>query len=171
MRIPLVVSFVAVVALVTIQLAVAKEPTAPPAPLPAQIVNAKRIFISNAGDDNRDGAYNGGTDRAYNQFYAAMKSWGHYELASAPADADLIFEISFVIPAGFENGPPSTSWGAGQVDFKGSVYVHDPQFRLVIFDPKTHITLWALRSMPDGPSSEETATATSIKRLTVLLPT
>jgi len=74
MRIPLVVSFVAVVALVTIQLAVAKEPTAPPAPLPAQIVNAKRIFISNAGDDNRDGAYNGGTDRAYNQFYAAMKS-------------------------------------------------------------------------------------------------
>lgn len=134
MKIPLVVSSAAVLVFVTLPFAVAKEPTAPPAPLPTQIVNAKKIFISNAGEDNRDGAYNGGADRTYNQFYAAMKSWGHYELASTPADADLIFEISFTIPGEFENA---------YVDFKGVAYVHDPQFRLVIFEPKTHITLWA----------------------------
>ena len=31
----------------------------------------------------------------YNEFYAAMKSWGRYELVSSPADADMVFEIRF----------------------------------------------------------------------------
>lgn len=28
--------------------------------------------------------YSGGPDRLYNEFYAAMKSWGRYELVSTP---------------------------------------------------------------------------------------
>jgi hypothetical protein len=58
----------------------------PAAPRPAQIVAAKKVFISNAGV---------GTDMTYDQFYAAIKGWGRYELVASPADADLVFEISF----------------------------------------------------------------------------
>jgi hypothetical protein len=92
------------------------------APVPAQIFSAKKVFISNVGGDNdiSPDHYSGGPDRAYNQFYAAMKDWGRYELVSTPADAELIFELHFDVPSVFR-----------------------PQFRLVILDVKTHVVLWA----------------------------
>jgi hypothetical protein len=98
------------------------------APVPAQLVTAGKIFISNAGGDidpntRRLGEFTGLPIRPYNEFYAAMKSWGRYQLVSTPADADLIFELSF-----------SVSLGSGAADAK---------FHLVILDPKTHVTLWA----------------------------
>jgi hypothetical protein len=98
------------------------------APVPAQLVTAGKIFISNAGGDidpntRRLGEFVGLPIRPYNEFYAAMKSWGRYQLVSTPADADLIFELSF-----------SVSLATGGADAK---------FHLVILDPKTHVTLWA----------------------------
>jgi hypothetical protein len=66
--------------------------------------------------------YSGGPNRAYNQFYAAMKSWGRYELVSAPADADLVFEIGFTDK------------------YEGQIYVS--QFKLAVLDPKTRVALW-----------------------------
>src|SRR5271168_4126405 len=98
----------------------------PSAPVPAQLVTAGKIFISNAGGDidpntRRLGEFVGLPIRPYNEFYAAMKSWGRYQLVSAPAEADLVFEISF-----------SVSLATGGADAK---------FHLVILDPKTHVTL------------------------------
>ena len=102
--------------------------TAARAPVPSQIVSAKKIFISNGGQESvhRLGDFDGGPERTYNQFYAAMKDWGRYELVSAPSDADLILEVRLAVPAGI---------------FKGDPYV--PRFRLLVSDPKTHFTLWA----------------------------
>src|SRR5260370_14484089 len=68
-----------------------------PAPLPAQIFTARKIFVSNAGDETL-GEFSGGPDRAYNQLYTALKGWGRYELVAVPADAALVFEISFAKP-------------------------------------------------------------------------
>src|SRR5437899_9447839 len=65
-----------------------------PAPLPRQIFTSRKVFVSNAGDETL-GDFSGGPDRAYNQLYTALKSWGRYELVSTPADAELVFEISF----------------------------------------------------------------------------
>jgi hypothetical protein len=101
----------------------------PAAPVPAQIGTAKRIFISNAGVEAffllpKDAIYTGGPNRAYNQFYAAMKSWGRYELVSAPADADLVFEIGFT--------------DKYEIRFLVS------QFKLLVLDPKTHVALWTI---------------------------
>src|SRR5215471_5988668 len=53
----------------------------PPAPLPAQIVSGKRVFISYAGGELKDW-FNGGPNRVYDQFYAEMKQWGRYELVA-----------------------------------------------------------------------------------------
>src|SRR5580658_9336112 len=84
-----------------------KEAAAPPAPVPVLIPTGKRVFIANAGEENFTTAFgpvfSGGSDRAYNQFYAAMKQWGRYELVSDPGQADLVFEIGFTLGG---VGPP-----------------------------------------------------------------
>jgi hypothetical protein len=101
-----------------------------PAPLPVQITRGKTVFISNAGGDTNY-LYSGGPERLYNQFYAAIQSWGRYQLVAGPGDADLVLAISFSNqfvsdkdPRG--NGSSST----------------DPQFRLTVLDPGTRVTLW-----------------------------
>ena len=103
----------------------------PAAPVPSQITAAKKVFISNAGEEtsywiNKRGMYSGAPNRAYNQLYAALKSWGQYELVSAPADADLIFEIHFEAKPLHVEMPTDKN-----------------QFRLLILDPKSRVTLWA----------------------------
>jgi hypothetical protein len=96
----------------------AQTAEAPAAPLPSQIVAAKRVFISNTGSGFDSSAWSGGPDRIYNEFYAAMKRWGRDELSSAPGDADLVLAVNVI---------------------------RDPvvwQFKLEILDPKTRIVLW-----------------------------
>jgi len=94
---------------------------APAAPLPSQIVTAKKVFISNAGGDFDSNLWSGGPDRAYNGFYAGIKNWGRYELVGVPSDADMVLEFSLV-------GTP----------------LPNALFRVVLLDPKTHVVLWTV---------------------------
>jgi hypothetical protein len=131
--------------LLSLQLSILSAAQAKPAaaaqsaPTPAQILAAKRVFVANAGGEqpwDEDADFSGGTDRAYNQFYADMKAWGRYELADAPADADLLFEIQFTCPASV------AAASAVRDSLTGRPY--DPQFRVVIRDAKTNALLWTL---------------------------
>jgi hypothetical protein len=88
------------------------------APLPSQIITAKRVFISNTGEGFDSRVWSGGPDRLYNELYAAVKSWGRYELVGAPADSDLVLDVNVI--------PNSVVW----------------QLKLEIIDPKTRIVLW-----------------------------
>lgn len=108
-----------------------------PAPLPSQIVNGRKVFISNAGGDSHN-LYNGGPDRLYNQFYAGIKNWGRYELVGSPAEADLVFEVSLANPFVGEY----VGGGGGQTSVFSDRSATDPRFRLVILDPRTRVTLW-----------------------------
>jgi len=99
------------------------------APVPPQVAAAHSVFIANAGGESLDQitdqtVFNGGPDRPYNEFYAAMKSWGRFELVSAPTDADLVFEIGF------------------SDQYQGPMLVS--QFKLVILDSKMHVALWTI---------------------------
>ena len=105
-----------------------------PAPLPSQIVAGRKVFISNAGGDSRN-IYNGGPDRLYNQFHAAIKNWGRYEPVGSPAESDLVLEVSLANPFVGEGVPGGGGQGVGRSR-------SDPQFRLVILDPGTRVTLW-----------------------------
>jgi hypothetical protein len=110
--------------------------TAAPAPIPAPILTAKKVFIANGGGDEsgfETESYSGGSDRAYNEFYAAMKSWGRYELVASPGDADLVFEIRLIV---FHL---QRAHGLSE-----DTTASDPQFRLVIREAKSHETLWGL---------------------------
>jgi len=105
--------------------------SAGPAPVPSQILTAKRVFIANAPGDNPPSSL-GAPDSAYNQFYAAMRGWGRYELVPAPADADLVFEVSFGSPLAGVFGTSTTGCSSS----RSSV------LRVVVLDPKTQVPLW-----------------------------
>jgi len=107
------------------------------APVPPQIAAARSVFIANGGGESLDTVidqtvFNGGPDRPYNEFYAAMKGWEHYQIADSPAAADLVFEIS---------------WNLSDTGLKLPVL---GQLRLLVIDPKTNVTLWTLTEYVRG---------------------
>ena len=110
-------------------------PAASLAPVPPALLNAKTVFISNAGADSGlfPHPFSGDPDRPYNQFYSAMQSWGRYEIVGDPSQADLVIELQLIAPP----GPSSGNKVNGASDPL-------PMFRLIIYDRKTHYVLWAL---------------------------
>jgi hypothetical protein len=105
------------------------------APVPQLLMNAKKVFISNAGADSGlfPHPFSGDPDRAYNEFYANVESWGRYQLVGSPAQADLVFELQLMAPS----GPSNADKSKGASDPL-------PMLRLVIYDRPTHYVLWAL---------------------------
>ena len=114
--------------------AFAQQPAATPAPVPPAIVAASKIFVSNAGADGGlfPSPFSGDPSRGYNQLYAALKASGQYQLVSDPATADLVLELQLTAPY----GPSNANKVKGASDPL-------PQFRLVVYDAKTHYVLWA----------------------------
>lgn len=114
----------------------AESKPVPPGPIPTQISMAKKVFISNAGEDQpyEIPIFTGGPERAYDEFFAGMKASGLYQLVGSPAEADLLFEIEFTVP---KSGPRLAQGAFGDVPY-------DPQFRLMIRDPKTNALLWTI---------------------------
>lgn len=111
-----------------------QPPSPPPAPVPGQILAAKKIFISNGGEDTwLDYDPKHDPNLTYNALYAGIRSWGKYELVTSPADADVVFEIHLV-------------------SLEGS-----PHLRLLILDPKSHMTLWTLDQVAKGANRDTTA--------------
>jgi hypothetical protein len=107
------------------------------APIPAQIVSAKKVFVSNAGADLTSEQYfkkDGDPNLAYDHFYAALRNSSRFTLVPAPADANLVLQIRFESPIiGF-----------------GSTASYAPQFQLQVFDAKTHFLLWTMVSPVEG---------------------
>lgn len=111
----------------------------PQAPVPAQIISGRKAFISNGGSDGPiPSLYDGGPNRAYNQFYAALKDWEHYEIVSTPSDADLVFEIR--VELSFAEGWTIPYYG----------------FKAIVWDPKTHVRLWTVSQRIQGGNRPKT---------------
>lgn len=101
------------------------------APLPAQLLTGKKVFISNVpGTAFSSRTADDDPYRSYNQFYASMKSWGYYELVSSPADADLIFEICLA-------DRPTLGDSVHLANSTRLAYLD-----ITVRDPKTQVTLW-----------------------------
>jgi hypothetical protein len=137
-----VLCFGLVMPLLSGPMCVAQQKKSPPrAPIPAQILSAKRVFVANGGGDeshNEATMYSGGPARTYNEFYAAIKTWGRYELVAAPGDADLVFEIRLTV------------FQFQSYRLSGDSTASDSQFRIVIRDAKTRETLWGLTEHAQG---------------------
>jgi hypothetical protein len=116
-------------------LAVAQQSGA--APVPAAIRSATKIFVSNAGADSGlfPSPFSGDPNRGYNELYAGLKTNGGYELASDPAEADLVLELQLTAPVGSTH-----SMNSNKVNGASDPV---PMFRLTVYDRKTHYVLWA----------------------------
>ena len=131
-------------------MALTAQQAAPPvfaAPVPLQLLNAKTVFISNAGADSGlfPHPFTGDPDRAYNEFYAGVVSWGRYQIVPTPGEADLVLELRLMAP----NGPSNADKSKGASDPL-------PMLRLVIYDRPTHYVLWALTESIDPASRQKT---------------
>lgn len=118
---------------------IAQQPAeVPSAPVPSQILNAKKVFVANAEGDNdpRIAKYVGGPDGVYNQFYADVKNSGRFEVVAAPADADVVLQVTLTVFA---------------------VVPGYPRFRLAILDPKSNVLLWTISEPVDNAILAKTA--------------
>lgn len=107
-------------------------PSPQQAPIPPQIAAAHSIFLVN---DGADANFPVDAQIAYNDVYAALQAWGHYQLVTSPADADLIFDLRDIAPV------------VGVAGDANNVYsISGPAFRLSIKDPKTNVTIWTTNS-------------------------
>jgi hypothetical protein len=85
-------------------------------------LTAKKIFISNGGEEPGSNA----KGRAYDQFYAAMKKFGRYELVGSPSESDVVFEIRATVHSGVSSGQT----------------LSNTYLNLAILDPKSRVILW-----------------------------
>lgn len=113
----------------SVPLARAQQPAA--APVPAAIFSAQKIFLANTGMDaysqNLFGHFGLQPTKPYDTFYTSLKTWGRYQLVTAPADADLVFTIG--------TSEQETGCGVGAAQF---------QTVITVYDAKTHFPLWSL---------------------------
>jgi hypothetical protein len=129
----------------------------PAAPLPAVIVKAKKIFLSNGG----------GSNLAYDAFYLKMKEWGKYEVVGSPDEADLIVELAYKV---VDEG--TRVWSSTNT-YNNTTQVHsthdiDPQLVLTIYDAKTKTSLWSEtdhRRLARREKNREKETVNSADRL------
>src|SRR5579864_4927055 len=129
-----ILTFIAFTASVPAMIAQTQQPAqAPAAPLPVQLMNAKRIFIANGAGDNDPSItrYTNGPDGLYNQFYADMKALGRFDLVSSSTDADVVLEL-MVDYAVFNQQVPY------------------PRFRVEVRDSRSNVLLWSLSEPVNG---------------------
>lgn len=107
----------------------------PPAHVPPAIPAAKSIFISNAGADSGlfPSPFSGSPDRAYESFFAAMQSWGHYQIVNDPTQADLVLELKLEPPSGPQYKGPNKP---------ANVTNPQPTLHLTVYDRGAHYVLW-----------------------------
>jgi TPP-dependent 2-oxoacid decarboxylase len=134
-----------------------KRKDIPAAPLPSVVVNAKKVFLTNGG----------GSDLAYDAFYAAMKKWGKYEIAGSPEEADLIVELGYRVDHGGTRVWSSTNTYDKTTQVH-SAQIVDPQLILTIYDARTKNSLWSAidhRRLARLKSNQEKETINSAERL------
>ena len=108
----------------------------PLAPLPAVVVNAKKIYLSNGG----------GSSMAYDVFYIVMKEWGKYEIVGSPEGADLIVELAYRVERdGSRVGSSTDTTNTTHINSAEKV---DPQVVLTIYDAKSKTLLWSESERP-----------------------
>jgi hypothetical protein len=105
----------------------------PSAPVPSQIAAAHTVFLVNGGADHN---FPIAEDQAYNSIYAALKTWGRFQLVDSPAQADLILNLHDIAPV--------TAVGGG--DRTEAYAITSPAFQLTLTDARTNIALWTITS-------------------------
>jgi hypothetical protein len=108
----------------------------PLAPLPARILNAKKVFLVNGGGSG------GRSDLGYDTLYAAVKDWGRFQIVDSSTEADIVMELRDVTEDGGTRVWSSTNTYTGATNVH-SAHVTDPQIILTVYDPTSKEALWS----------------------------
>jgi hypothetical protein len=112
-----------------------------PAPVPAQILTSKKVFLSNAGVDATSfGILSQAGDiiDPFNRIYAALKSAGRFDLVGAPSDAELVFEVRFATRYDNCKAEPDLRFWPQPPSY------YESQLVVTVLDARTHFILWTL---------------------------
>lgn len=117
------------------------------APIPAELLSARKIFVSNAGADSGlfPHPFSGDPNRGYNELFAGLHALARFELVSSPARADLVLELRLMAPCG-PNSPNKQNGAADPL----------PMFRLVVYDRPSHYILWTFTSTVEVALKQQT---------------
>ena len=117
--------FATAFAVVLLAAAVLTAPSAwaQPAPIPSQLLTAKTAFLSNGGSTSPTIS----SADLYSGMYSALRIWGRYVLVSSPEEAELIFVVTFQVPAS---------------DVTDGTSYKRPMLTLSVLDAKTKVALW-----------------------------
>jgi hypothetical protein len=132
---------VIVLTLLSVLGASAKNSKIQKAPLPGEVLAAKKVFLLK-GEGTSAGTVDGGFDLAFDAFYSAMKVWGRYTITEKPEDADLIMQISYAVSGSRSGSIPNTS------NHTTTVYtIIDTNLTLEIYN-QTKTELWSTSVEP-----------------------
>ena len=129
----------------------------PEAPLPASVISARKVFLTNAG----------GSPLAYDEFYAQMKAWGRFEIVGSPSAADVVVELRYFVQDSGTRVSSYTNSYTGQTQIVSREVV-DPQLSVSIYDAKTKDLLWSVtdhRRLARWEKNREKETINSADRL------
>ncbi len=117
------------------------------APIPKELLSARKIFISNAGADSGlfPHPFSGDPNRGYNELFAGLHALAQFELVPSPAEADLVLEIRLMAPYG-PNSPNKQNGAADPL----------PMFRLVVYDRPSHYVLWTFTNTVEVALKQQT---------------
>jgi len=134
--------FATAFAVVLLAAAVLTAPSAwaQPAPIPSQLLTAKTAFLSNGGSTSPTIS----SADLYSGMYSALRIWGRYVLVSSPEEAELIFVVTFQVPAS---------------DVTDGTSYKRPMLTLSVLDAKTKVALWTETeyAVPSGKKGSEKA--------------
>jgi hypothetical protein len=129
----------------------------PEAPLPASVIAAKKIFLTNGG----------GSPLAFDEFYSQMKAWGRFEIVGSPSAADVVIELRYFVEDDGTRVSSLTNSYTGQTQIV-SRRVVDPQLSVNIYDARTKDLLWSVtdhRRLAKREKNREKETINSADRL------
>jgi hypothetical protein len=138
----------------------ANRPEGINSPVPALLLNARKVFISNGGADAGlfPHPFTGTQDRAYAFVYHALSAGKRFQVVASPADADIVLQIQLLAPL----GPLGDNKQKGTTD-------PEPTFKLTVFDRPTHYIVWTLTQTVDQALRQETHDANFDAALTSIL--
>ena len=116
-------------------------------PVPALLVTAHKVFISNGGAEAGlfPHPFSGTQDRAYGYFYKTLADGKRFEIVGSPAEAELVMDLTLSAPTGSYGG-----------DKQHGTEDALPVFKLVIYDRPTHYALWTLSQTIDKAALQKT---------------
>ena len=129
----------------------------PEAPLPASVISARKVFLTNGG----------GSALAFDEFYSQMKAWGRFEIVGSPSAADVVVELRYFVEDDGTRVSSVTNTDTGSTQIISRRIV-DPQLSVNIYDAKSKDLLWSVtdhRRLARREKNREKETINSADRL------